>query len=180
MIDTHCHVYEEEMSNYKEIIEECNKNNISLIINGVDINSSKYIINLSKNYNNVYSAVGLNYDTIDRVTRDDLKELEKLLKKEDIKAIGEIGLDYYWTKENKDKRYEAIRKYLDRLEKIHKEANTETKMKLLKSLYYDKYVISKDVLWEKYKAKATNRTDKERLKTAINNIILNQKESLDK
>ena len=84
------------------------------------------------------------------------------------------------TKENKDKRYEAIRKYLDRLEKIHKEANTETKMKLLKSLYYDKYVISKDVLWEKYKAKATNRTDKERLKTAINNIILNQKESLDK
>lgn len=109
MIDTHCHVYEEEMSNYKEIIEECNKKDISLIINAVDIESSKDIINLSKTYNNVYSAIGLNYDTIDRVTRDDLVELEKLIKNEDIKAIGEIGLDYYWTKENKDKQIEFFK-----------------------------------------------------------------------
>ena len=112
MIDTHCHVYEEEMNNYKEIIEECNKNDISLIINAVDIKSSKDIINLSKTYNNVYSAIGLNYDTIDRVTRDDLVELEKLIKNEDIKAIGEIGLDYYWTKENKDKQIEFFKAQL--------------------------------------------------------------------
>ena len=112
MIDTHCHVYEEEMSNYKEIIEECNKNNISMIINAVDIKSSKDIINLSKTYNNVFSAIGLNYDTIDRVTKEDLIELEKLIKSEDIKAIGEIGLDYYWTKDNKDKQIEYFKEQL--------------------------------------------------------------------
>ena len=113
MIDTHCHVYDEEMSNYKEIIEECNKNNISMIINAVDIKSSKDIINLSKTYNNVFSAIGLNYDTIDRVTKEDLIELEKLIKSEDIKAIGEIGLDYYWTKDNKDKQIEYFKEQLN-------------------------------------------------------------------
>ena len=113
MFDTHCHVYEEEMANYKDIIEECSKKNINMIINAVDINSSKTVINLSKEYNNVYSAVGLNYDTIDSVTRDDLIELEKLIKNEKIVAIGEIGLDFYWTKENKDKQILFFKKQLE-------------------------------------------------------------------
>lgn len=113
MIDTHCHVYEEEMSDYKDIIEECEKKDISMIVNAVDIKSSKDIINMSKEYKNVYPAIGLNYDTIDRVTREDLIELEELIKNEKIVAIGEIGLDYYWTKDNKDKQIEYFKAQLE-------------------------------------------------------------------
>ena len=112
MIDTHCHVYEEEMSDYKEIIEECDKQDISMIVNAVDIGSSKDIISLSKTYKNVYAAIGLNYDTIDRVEEKDLIELEKLIKNEKIVAIGEIGLDYYWTKDNKDKQIKYFKAQL--------------------------------------------------------------------
>ena len=101
------------MSNYKDIIEECNKQNISMIINAVDISSSKEVINLSKQYKNVYPAIGLNYDTIDRVTRSDLIKLEKLIKEEKIVAIGETGLDYYWTKDNKDKQIEYFKAQLE-------------------------------------------------------------------
>ena len=113
MIDTHCHVYEEEMSDYKDIIEECDKQNISMIVNAVDIESSKDIISLSKTYKNVSAAIGLNYDTIDRVTQDDLNSLENLIKNEKIVAIGEIGLDYYWTKDNKDKQIEFFKAQLE-------------------------------------------------------------------
>ena len=112
MIDTHCHVYEEEMSDYKDIIEECDKQNISMIVNAVDIESSKDIISLSKTYKNVYAAIGLNYDTIDRVTQDDLNSLENLIKNEKIVAIGEIGLDYYWTKDNKDRQIKYFKAQL--------------------------------------------------------------------
>ena len=119
MIDTHCHVYEEEMSNYREIIKECEKKDISMIINAVDINSSKDIIKISKEYKNVYAAIGLNYDTIDRVTQDDLIELEKLIKKEKIVAIGEIGLDYYWTKDNKDKQIDFFKAQLELAKKYN-------------------------------------------------------------
>lgn len=113
MVDTHCHVYKEEISNYDEIIKECSDNNIKLIINGVDNGSNKEIIKLSKEYSNVYAAIGLNYDTIDRVTQDDLIELENMIKNEKITAIGEIGLDYYWTKDNKDKQIEYFKLELE-------------------------------------------------------------------
>ena len=113
MIDTHCHVYEEEMSNFKEIVEECSKKDISMIINAVDIKSSKEIIDLSKKYNNVYTAIGLNYDTIDSVVEKDLELLEEFIKTEKICAIGEIGLDYYWTKDNKYKQIKFFKAQLE-------------------------------------------------------------------
>ena len=49
-------------------------------------------------------------------------------------------------KDNNDKRYESIRKYLERLERVHNKANTESKKELLKSLYYDKYIIKEKKL----------------------------------
>ena len=104
MIDTHSHVYEEEMPNYKEIIEECKNKDIFMIINGVDNKSNKEIIDLANKYDNVYPAIGLNYDQIDYFTDKDLEDLEELIKSNKIVALGEIGLDYYWTKENKDKQ----------------------------------------------------------------------------
>lgn len=113
MVDTHCHVYNEEMTNYKEIIEECKKQDISLIINAVDIKSSKEIISLSKEYDNVYASIGLNYDSIDSFTEQDLETLEELIKNEKIVAIGEIGLDYYWTKENKEKQIYYFKKQIE-------------------------------------------------------------------
>ena len=48
------------------------------------------------------------------------------------------------TKENKDNRKEAIKKYMDRLERIHEKANTDSKKELLYSLYMDKYVIKEE------------------------------------
>ena len=144
MVDTHCHVYEEEMSNYKEIIEECNKQNISMIINSVDIESSKEVIHLSKTFKNVYSAIGLNYDTIDRVTQDDIIELENLIKSEEIVAIGEIGLDYYWTKDNKEKQIEFFKAQLELAKKynlpviVHARESVQDVYDILKELDINK------------------------------------------
>ena len=113
MIDTHCHVYNDEMDNYKEIIEKCNEKNISMIINAIDIKTSKEVIKLSKEYDNVYPAIGLNYDEIDNFSEKDLLALEDLIKTEQVVAIGEIGLDYYWTKENKDKQKYFFKKQIE-------------------------------------------------------------------
>ena len=87
MIDTHCHVLKEEMDNYIDIIEECNSKDISMIINGYDNKSNREVIELANKYNNVYSAIGLNYDGIDNFTN---KDLEDLSIKEYIKRIKDI------------------------------------------------------------------------------------------
>ena len=112
MIHTHCHVYEEEMSNYKDIIKKCLNKNINLIINSVNIKTSKEVIKLSKKYNNVYASIGLNYDEVENINEKDFIKLERLINKNNIIAIGEIGLDYYWTKDNKDKQKYIFEKQL--------------------------------------------------------------------
>ena len=119
MIDTHCHVLKEEMDNYIDIINECNSKDISMIINGYDNKSNKEVIELANKYNNVYSAIGLNYDGIDNFNDKDIEDLEELIKSNKIVAIGEIGLDYYWTKDNKDKQIYFFEKQLELAEKYN-------------------------------------------------------------
>ena len=117
MIDTHCHIYPSEVENAVDIIKECKKNNIDVILNGVDIASNNEIIELSKQYDNVYAAIGLNYDQIDRFTDDDLDLLEEQIKNNKIVALGEIGIDYYWTKENSEKQIYFFKKQLELADK---------------------------------------------------------------
>ena len=138
MIDTHCHVLNEEMDNYIDIIEECKNKDISMIINGYDNKSNKEIIDLADKYDNVYAAIGLNYDQIDYFTDKDLEELEELIKSNKIIAIGEIGLDYYWTKDNKDKQIYFFEKQLELAEKynlpviVHSRKASEDSLNIIK------------------------------------------------
>ena len=81
------------------------------------------------------------------------------------------------TKDNNDKRYESIRKYLERLERVHNKANTESKKELLKSIYYDKYVIKEEILREKLKKIYYYYSD-ERINEEIRKITNSQKKSL--
>ena len=112
MFDTHCHIYKTETKNYKDIIKKCLNKNINLIINSVNIKTSKEVIKLSKKYNNVYASIGLNYDEVENINEKDFIKLERLINKNNIIAIGEIGLDYYWTKDNKDKQKYIFEKQL--------------------------------------------------------------------
>ena len=62
------------------------------------------------------------------------------------KLLDKIYQDLYnsksvqHTRKNKDKRAESIRRYMNRLERVHNKANTEHKKELIKKLYYNKYV----------------------------------------
>ena len=117
IIDTHCHIYNSEMENAEEIIKEAQKNNIILILNGTDLESNEEALKLSEDYENVYAALGYFYTLADEITDEDIAILDNQLKKDKVIAVGEIGLDYYKGKENKDKQIELFEKMLDLAEK---------------------------------------------------------------
>ena len=119
MFDTHCHVYKNEMENYENIIKECDKNNIKLIINGTDKESNEEILKLSKIFDNVYASIGYAQDVANDINEDDFILLDEQIKNNKIVAIGEIGIDYYWTKENKDKQIYIFKKQLELAEKYN-------------------------------------------------------------
>ena len=117
IIDTHCHVYKSEMENAKEIIKEAAENDIHLILNGTDPASNREVLELAGRYGNVHAALGYFYTFADDVSEDDISILDEQLADDNVVAVGEIGLDYYHTKENKDAQKELFERMLDLAEK---------------------------------------------------------------
>lgn len=69
---------------------------------GSTILSWDKIVKLTEEYPFVYGAIGVHPDEVGNLDETQFARMERLLDKEKIKAVGEIGLDYYWDKENHD------------------------------------------------------------------------------
>lgn len=119
MIDSHAHILSEYYENIDLLISDLKSKNMLNVINCADsIKTSHEIIDLSKKYESfLLPAVGIHPENVDEIDR--VNEIEEILKHEKIYAIGEIGLDYYWNKENKDKQKELLNLQLDLAEKYN-------------------------------------------------------------
>lgn len=111
--DTHCHIYKEYYENINEILESAKSVGINRIINnGCDTKSNYEVINLCNKYENVYGAIGIHPENVESYSNDDLKYIEENLNHQKIIASGEIGLDYHYTKDNKEKQIELFERQL--------------------------------------------------------------------
>ncbi len=118
-IDTHCHLSKEDYDDIDLVIKENRENNISkIIISGCSRENIFESIELSKRYEEVYLTLGYHPSEVNTVTDDDLLELENLLKLDKVVGLGEIGLDYYYGKDNKNEQIELFRKQLVIAEKL--------------------------------------------------------------
>lgn len=117
LIDTHCHLSNEDYENVEEIIK--NMDGI-MIANGCSDETNKEVIKLIEKYPNVYGAIGIHPDEVDTVTEESFKLIEENISNPKVVAIGEIGLDYYWVKDNKEKQIELFRRQLDIATKYNK------------------------------------------------------------
>ena len=117
IVDTHCHIYNSEMENAEEIINEAAKRDIHIILNGTDPLSNLEVLELAVKYDNVHAALGYLYSFADDVSDEDISLLDSQLSDGNVVAVGEIGLDYYHTKENKDSQKELFEKMLGLAEK---------------------------------------------------------------
>ncbi len=121
MIDTHCHLEKEDYDNIDEIIDTCKKDGIEkLIVSGHDLKSSVEAIELTKKYDIVYASIGFLPDVLDNIENNNILELEKLIDNDKVVAIGEIGLDYHWYKDNKEEQKELLIKQLYLAKKYNK------------------------------------------------------------
>lgn len=125
MIDTHCHLLSSEYDNLEEVLNDIEKSNIKCIVNGCDMLSNIESLELSRKYDFVFSAIGFHPSEIDSIPDDYVNYIENNI--DNIVAIGEIGLDYYWTKENKDKQKEVFENQLMLAEKYNKPVIVHTR-----------------------------------------------------
>ena len=139
IIDTHCHIYDSEMEDADGIIRQAAENDIQLILNGTDPQSNIEVLELSSRYDNVHAALGYLYPFADEVSDEDITLLDKQLENNNVVAVGEIGIDYYHTKENKEKQKELFEKMLELSEKhglpviVHSRKSMQDTFDILKS-----------------------------------------------
>jgi len=117
LIDTHCHLSYEDYDNLEEIIK--NMDGI-MIASGCNDKTNKEVLELVSKYDNVYGTLGIHPEEVDNINEDSFKFIEENINNPKIVAIGEIGLDYYWVKDNKEKQKEVLKKQLDIATKYNK------------------------------------------------------------
>ena len=101
LIDTHCHL---SMSD----IDSINNMEGIMVTAGCDDETNKEVLELVEKYPNVYGVLGIHPEEIDKITDSSFKFIEDNLSNKKIVGIGEIGLDYYWRNDNKEKQKEAL------------------------------------------------------------------------
>ena len=118
MIDTHSHIFKEDYDNISEVINNM-KDNI-IIVSGTNDETNKEVLELVSKYDNVYGTLGIHPSEIDKLTSSSFSFIEENLNNNKIIGVGEIGLDYYWVKDNKEAQKELFIKQIEIAKKYNK------------------------------------------------------------
>ena len=121
LFDTHSHYNDEKFDEDREqIIKNTYESGVTkFVCAGYNIESSKKAIQMSTKYEFIYSICGISPNDIPQSEQKlwkDIDEITKIVKENKtnkLVAIGEIGLDYYWNKDNKELQKEAFVKQID-------------------------------------------------------------------
>lgn len=123
IFDSHAHYDDEEFDDdRKEVIEELKNNGVIGIMNcSSSYESIAKTCELINTWDFIYGAVGIHPENADEFKDEMLEEFKEIIKKNPkVKAIGEIGLDYYWD-ENPDKEIQkdVFRKHMKLAEELN-------------------------------------------------------------
>jgi TatD DNase family protein len=149
MIDVHCHLEHEKFRNNKEIIQSSRKDLKAIITSSPHPKDFEYTINLKKEFEGfVFACVGLHPEYIEEFSEETLDNFEEFVKsnKNDIVSIGEIGLDYFWIKDEKLREkqrwlFEKLIEFAKSVSKpitVHIRDAYEDALKILESIDYQK------------------------------------------
>ena len=108
MIDSHCHINDElYRNNPEEYVKNAEKAGVfQFLIVGCDRKTSEIAVDISNRIENCYAAVGIHPTDSKNATVEDLNTIKQLAKNHKVIAIGEIGLDFYWDKEESIKQHQ--------------------------------------------------------------------------
>ena len=104
IFDTHAHYDDDAFDEDRDVLlSGMREQNVEYIVNvGASMASSERSIKLAEKYPFVYATVGVHPDEVGELDEEKFTKLREWTTHEKVKAVGEIGLDYYWDKEKHD------------------------------------------------------------------------------
>lgn len=123
LFDSHCHLDDEKFEeDRQDVINNIFSSGVSRLISaGYSLESSKRALELANTYSQIYTVSGISPNDIPENVekiQEEINEIEIIAKNEKVVGIGEIGLDYYWNKENKELQKSAFIKQIELANKL--------------------------------------------------------------
>jgi len=116
LFDSHCHLYAEQFhEDLNTVIDRAIERNVKqILLPGENFSTSLQALQLCANRTNIefFVAAGI-HPHYASSSKEDFIHLNELFKHGKVVAIGEIGLDYYWMRSEKEMQIEIFRKCLE-------------------------------------------------------------------
>ena len=115
LFDTHAHMNDSAFDDDREVVLLGLKDKgVDLMMNvGCCLDSSKDCIAMAEKYPFVYASVGSHPDSADEVDEAVIEQYRKMAQHPKVKAIGEIGLDYYYETIPREIQQKAFRMQME-------------------------------------------------------------------
>ena len=118
-VETHTHL-DLIKRNAQEVVKDAAEKKVTKMVTiGIDLESSKIALEFASLFEGVYAAIGFHPHESKFLDEENLKELEKLAKKDKVVAVGETGLDYYWKHSNLACQMEVFKKQISLARKLN-------------------------------------------------------------
>lgn len=120
--DSHSHYNDEKYDiDRNELIKSIYDEKITkTVCVGYNVEKSQEALKLAKENHFMFATCGISPNDIEGLVENSLEKIEKIAKDSKIVAIGEIGLDYYWNKDNKEKQKELFIKQIEIANRVKK------------------------------------------------------------
>jgi len=114
LTDTHCHLDLEKFdADRTEVLRRAEQAGLTrILIPGLTLTSSQSALKLAESHPMLFAAIGVHPTETSDVEHSTLNDFRKLAQHPKVKAIGEIGLDYYWDSAPHDHQQKVLKEQL--------------------------------------------------------------------
>lgn len=114
LFDTHAHYDDKQFDEDRDtLLSSMKENGVGYIVNAsYSVNSTKKAIEIAEKYDFIYALAGIHPNDKDCLDEASFDEIKALASHPRVKAIGEIGLDYYWDRVERDVQKNAFAKQI--------------------------------------------------------------------
>lgn len=114
IFDSHAHYTDKAFNDDRKILlDSLKESGICGVINcGADLESSQKSLELSEKYEYMYFSCGIHPEEVNNLPNNYIELIKNMTKHKKCVAIGEIGLDYYWRQDNKEKQKEVFKEQI--------------------------------------------------------------------
>ena len=139
-IDTHAHLYDEAfLGDEDSVISRAREAGVTkMVFPDIDSHTRDYMFSVADRHEDtVYPCLGLHPTSVGADWQEELSKIERYTSRK-IWAIGEIGMDCYWSKEFVKEQQEVLRIQLELADKlslpviIHSRESTELILNVLR------------------------------------------------